>query len=120
MTAGPLRPGPRRPRSPGYPPTPSTPGWCGGLDYYTRTTFEYAGLGLESAQNALGGGGRYDGLVSAMGGPDTPAVGFALGVERILMAVAAEEAGQAVDRRLSTPSWSTSRGEERPETSRPA
>ena len=61
-----------------------------GLDYYTRTTFEYAGLGLESAQNALGGGGRYDGLVSAMGGPDTPGVGFALGVERILLAVEAE------------------------------
>jgi histidyl-tRNA synthetase len=62
-----------------------------GLDYYTRTTFEYAGTGLESAQNALGGGGRYDGLVAAMGGPDTPAVGFALGIERILLALEAEE-----------------------------
>jgi histidyl-tRNA synthetase len=61
-----------------------------GLDYYSRTAFEYAGLALESAQNALGGGGRYDGLVSAMGGPDTPGVGFALGVERILDAVDAE------------------------------
>jgi len=61
-----------------------------GLDYYTRTTFEYAGTGLESAQNALGGGGRYDGLVAAMGGPDTPAVGFALGVERILLALEAD------------------------------
>jgi histidyl-tRNA synthetase len=61
-----------------------------GLDYYTRTTFEYAGLALESAQNALGGGGRYDGLVAELGGPDTPAVGFALGVERILLAVEAE------------------------------
>ncbi len=61
-----------------------------GLDYYTRTTFEYAGTALESAQNALGGGGRYDGLVAAMGGPDTPAVGFALGVERILLALTAE------------------------------
>jgi len=64
-----------------------------GLDYYTRTTFEYAGLGLESAQNALGGGGRYDGLVAALGGPDTPGVGFALGVERILLALDAEGAG---------------------------
>jgi histidyl-tRNA synthetase len=64
-----------------------------GLDYYTRTTFEYAGLALESAQNALGGGGRYDGLVAALGGPDTPGVGFALGVERILMAVEAEAEG---------------------------
>jgi histidyl-tRNA synthetase len=62
-----------------------------GLDYYTRTTFEYAGTGLESAQNALGGGGRYDGLVGAMGGPDTPAVGFALGIERILLALEAED-----------------------------
>jgi histidyl-tRNA synthetase len=74
-----------------------------GLDYYTRTTFEYAGLALESAQNALGGGGRYDGLVSAMGGPETPGIGFALGVERILMAVEAEgataglAAGRGVD-----------------------
>ncbi|MBV9661441.1 MAG: histidine--tRNA ligase [Acidimicrobiales bacterium] len=61
-----------------------------GLDYYTRTAFEYAGRGLESAQNALGGGGRYDGLVEAMGGPDTPAVGLALGIERILLALEAE------------------------------
>lgn len=66
-----------------------------GLDYYTRTTFEYAGRGLESAQNALGGGGRYDALVAAMGGPDTPAVGFALGVERILLALQAEQSGVA-------------------------
>lgn len=61
-----------------------------GLDYYTRSAFEYAGAALESAQNALGGGGRYDGLVAAMGGPDTPAVGFAMGVERILLALQAE------------------------------
>jgi histidyl-tRNA synthetase len=61
-----------------------------GLDYYTRTTFEYAGLALTSAQNALGGGGRYDGLVEEMGGPATPGIGFALGVERILMACDAE------------------------------
>lgn len=61
-----------------------------GLDYYTRTTFEYAGLALESAQNAVGGGGRYDGLVEEMGGPPTPGVGFALGVERILLACDAE------------------------------
>jgi histidyl-tRNA synthetase len=61
-----------------------------GLDYYTRTAFEYAGLALESAQNAVGGGGRYDGLVGALGGPDTPGIGFALGVERTLLAVGAE------------------------------
>jgi histidyl-tRNA synthetase len=63
-----------------------------GLDYYTRTTFEYTGLALESAQNGIGGGGRYDGLVAAMGGPDTPAVGFALGVDRTLLAAEAENA----------------------------
>ena len=50
-----------------------------GLDYYRRTTFEFAGGTLDSAQNALGGGGRYDGLVEALGGPPTPGIGFALG-----------------------------------------
>lgn len=57
-----------------------------GLDYYLRTTFEFAGGTLDSAQNALGGGGRYDGLVEALGGPPTPGIGFALGVERTLLA----------------------------------
>ena len=57
-----------------------------GLDYYLRTTFEYAGGTLDSAQNALGGGGRYDGLVEALGGPPTPGVGFALGIDRTLLA----------------------------------
>ena len=57
-----------------------------GLDYYLSTTFEFAGGTLESAQNALGGGGRYDGLVEALGGPPTPGIGFALGVDRTLLA----------------------------------
>lgn len=57
-----------------------------GLDYYRHTTFEFVGGTLESAQNALGGGGRYDGLVEALGGPPTPGIGFALGVERALIA----------------------------------
>ncbi len=57
-----------------------------GLDYYRRTTFEYAGGTLDSAQNALGGGGRYDGLAEDLGGPATPGVGFALGVDRTLLA----------------------------------
>jgi len=61
-----------------------------GLDYYTRTTFEYTGRALKSAQNGVGGGGRYDGLVEAMGGPPTPGVGFALGVDRTLLAVEIE------------------------------
>jgi len=61
-----------------------------GLDYYTRTTFEFAAVSLDSAQNAVGGGGRYDGLVESLGGPATPGIGFALGVDRILMACDAE------------------------------
>ena len=55
-----------------------------GLDYYCRTAFEVVGAGL-GAQNAVGGGGRYDGLVAALGGPDVPGVGFALGLERLAM-----------------------------------
>ena len=57
-----------------------------GLDYYRRTIFEFQGETLNSAQNALGGGGRYDGLVEALGGPSTPGIGFALGVDRTLLA----------------------------------
>jgi histidyl-tRNA synthetase len=64
-----------------------------GLDYYTRTVFEVES-GVLGAQNALGGGGRYDRLVERLGGPHTPGVGFAAGVERILLAAeAAEESG---------------------------
>ncbi|RMH38114.1 MAG: histidine--tRNA ligase [Nitrospirae bacterium] len=55
-----------------------------GLDYYTRTTFEITASSL-GAQNAIGAGGRYDGLVELLGGPPTPAVGFAAGLERILL-----------------------------------
>jgi len=57
-----------------------------GLDYYRHTTFEFQGGTLDSAQNALGGGGRYDGLVESLGGPSTPGVGFALGLDRTLIA----------------------------------
>ena len=61
-----------------------------GLDYYTRTTFEFTAEALDVAQNAVGGGGRYDGLVEDLGGPPTPGIGFALGVDRILLACDAE------------------------------
>lgn len=57
-----------------------------GLDYYRHTTFEYLGGTLDSAQNALGGGGRYDGLVESLGGPPTHGIGFALGLDRTLLA----------------------------------
>ena len=57
-----------------------------GLDYYTRTTFEILGGGL-GAQNALLGGGRYDGLVRQLGGPDRAGIGFAAGMERLVLAM---------------------------------
>lgn len=58
-----------------------------GLDYYTRTAFEYIATGLDAAQNAVGGGGRYDGLAEAIGGRPAPGVGFALGLDRIMLAL---------------------------------
>jgi len=57
-----------------------------GLDYYTRTAFEFTAVGLGS-QNAVGGGGRYDGLAESLGGPPLPGIGFGLGVERIALAL---------------------------------
>lgn len=60
-----------------------------GLDYYTRTTFEFVHDGLGS-QSAVGGGGRYDGLSESIGGPAFPGVGWALGVDRTLLALEAE------------------------------
>jgi histidyl-tRNA synthetase len=57
-----------------------------GLDYYCRTAFEVVAEGLGS-QNAVGGGGRYDGLVKELGGPDAPGIGFALGVERLVLSM---------------------------------
>ena len=62
-----------------------------GLDYYCRTAWEVVAAGL-GAQNAVGGGGRYDGLVAALGGPDVPGIGFALGVDRLAMVLADGEA----------------------------
>ncbi len=61
-----------------------------GLDYYTRTTFELAASALDSAQNAVGGGGRYDKLAEALGGPPTAGIGFGMGIERLLLACDAE------------------------------
>jgi histidyl-tRNA synthetase len=61
-----------------------------GFDYYTRTTFEFASGAIDAAQNAIGGGGRYDGLVEMLGGDPTPGIGFGLGIERLLIACDAE------------------------------
>ncbi len=57
-----------------------------GLDYYTRTLFEFQSGALDAAQNTLGGGGRYDNLAEQIGGPHIPGMGWAAGVERMLMA----------------------------------
>jgi len=61
-----------------------------GLDYYTRTTFEFTHGGL-GAQNALLGGGRYDGLSEAIGGPKAPGIGFAMGEDRLVLTLQALE-----------------------------
>jgi histidyl-tRNA synthetase len=63
-----------------------------GLDYYTRTAFEFYRQGATGQQQALGGGGRYDGLVELLGGKPTPGIGFALGLDRVILGLA--EQGQ--------------------------
>ncbi len=65
-----------------------------GLDYYTRTAFEYYVRGREGQQQAIGGGGRYDGLIELLGGRPTPGIGFGIGLDRLVLAL--EEAGHAV------------------------
>jgi histidyl-tRNA synthetase len=62
-----------------------------GLDYYTRTTFEFLGP-MENVNSSIVGGGRYDGLVEAVGGPATPGVGFGAGFERLVLAMEREDA----------------------------
>jgi histidyl-tRNA synthetase len=76
-----------------------------GLDYYTRTAYEVH-HGEVGAQSAVGGGGRYDGLIHLLGGPEVPAVGFSLGIERTLLALTEE--GRAIDR--ATPAVYVVRG----------
>jgi histidyl-tRNA synthetase len=71
------------------------PGLVRGLDYYSRTAFEFYRSGAEGQQQALGGGGRYDGLVELLGGKPTPAIGFALGLDRVLLALEATDAASA-------------------------
>jgi histidyl-tRNA synthetase len=77
-----------------------------GLDYYTRTIFSFVCDRL-GAQSELGGGGRYDGLIEQLGGAPTPAVGFAAGIERILLALDEEVAGEGRDAFIAVadPSW---------------
>jgi histidyl-tRNA synthetase len=61
-----------------------------GLDYYTNTTFEFISSALDAAQSTVCGGGRYNKLVAELGGPETPGVGFSLGIERLLLAAESE------------------------------
>ena len=70
-----------------------------GLDYYTRTTFEFKDEAI-GAQDSICGGGRYDGLIEAIGGPPTPGIGFGAGVERLLLSVGSVSREREVDRRL--------------------
>ncbi|MFH1422240.1 MAG: histidine--tRNA ligase [Planctomycetota bacterium] len=65
-----------------------------GLDYYTNTVYEFTTTAL-GAQNSIGGGGRYDHLISDLGGPEIPAVGFALGLDRIILALSKTDADKA-------------------------
>ena len=86
---GPLRPGPRRPGRPRgalRARPPAGPGVRLLHPHHVRVRLE----ALESAQNGIGGGGRYDGLVEMLGGPPTPGIGFGIGIERLLLACDAE------------------------------
>ena len=81
------------------------PGLVRGLDYYTRTTFEFFPAGAEGQQSAIGGGGRYDGLVELLGGRPTPGIGFGIGLDRVVLALEAQDAS-AARRRDRSRSWS--------------
>jgi histidyl-tRNA synthetase len=69
------------------------PGLVRGLDYYTRTAFEFYVTGREGQQQAIGGGGRYDGLIELLGGRPTPGIGFGIGLDRLILAL--DETGVA-------------------------
>ena len=81
-----------------------------GFDYYTSTTFEFQSEALDAAQNAIGGGGRYDELAEEMGGQPTPGIGFGIGIERVLHRL--RRRGRRARRRAARPtcSWSTALG----------
>lgn len=80
-----------------------------GLDYYVQTAFEIVARGI-GAQSSIGGGGRYDGLVEECGGPATPGIGFAMGLERILLAL--EQQGVALEDEFGVDVYIASMGEQ--------
>ena len=77
------------------------PGLVRGLDYYTRTAFEFYIAGREGQQQALGGGGRYDGLVELLGGKPTPGIGFGIGLDRLVLAL--DEQGGTASAAIDAP-----------------
>ncbi len=74
-----------------------TPSLVRGLDYYTRTAFEFYRAGAHGQQQALGGGGRYDGLVELLGGQPTPGIGFGIGLDRVALALEEADAKPAAE-----------------------
>ena len=74
-----------------------------GLDYYTRTAFEFYVTGREGQQQAIGGGGRYDGLVELLGGRATPGIGFGIGLDRLLLALAEQDGDGATPTHATGP-----------------
>ncbi len=80
-----------------------------GLDYYTRTVFEFESESLDAQAATIGGGGRYDGLVEVLGGPPTPACGWAAGIDRILIALAEPEPEAVADVFVAAPDAQTGR-----------
>ncbi|MEU8271432.1 histidine--tRNA ligase [Sphaerisporangium sp. NPDC049002] len=81
-------------------PWEDSPRLVRGLDYYTRTTYEFDHP-LLGAQSGIGGGGRYDGLSEDIGGPPLPGIGFAVGVDRIILAVEAEDLAREAPARVA-------------------
>lgn len=79
------------------------PGLVRGLDYYARTAFEYHVAGREGQQAAIGGGGRYDGLVELLGGRPTPGIGFGLGLDRVALVLDQQGGTAAEEGRLEAP-----------------
>jgi histidyl-tRNA synthetase len=105
-----------------------TPTLVRGLDYYTRTTFEFKDEAI-GAKDTICGGGRYDGLIEAIGGPPTPGIGFGAGLERLLLSIGGERAAPAHASCRCSPSyggagsgqtWTTPAGRSRGSSPRPA
>jgi histidyl-tRNA synthetase len=80
-----------------------------GLDYYTRTVFEFESEALDAQARTIGGGGRYDGLVEALGGPATPGCGWAAGIERIILALEEAQPEARSDVFVAAPDAQTAR-----------